>query len=99
MLYSGVAPTLNKRHRHVTVSDDGGGQGQVLRDGLHQAAGHRRLQAPGGDGGGGGQDKPVQEGVPVHLRVGDPRPPAAGVGLHQRQHPQRKYPHSDCGPA
>ncbi|GIY21094.1 hypothetical protein CDAR_42371 [Caerostris darwini] len=45
--------------------------GQVLRDRLHPSPGHRRQQAASGHPRRRGQDRPVQEGVPLHLRVGD----------------------------
>jgi hypothetical protein len=63
---------------------------QVLRDGVDQAARHRRLQAPGGDPARGEQDRRVQARVSVDLRLGDPRPAAVRGRLQQRQHPQRE---------
>lgn len=49
---------------------------QVLRDRVHQAPSYRGLQAPGGDSRGGEQDRAVQAGVSLHLRLGDQGPPA-----------------------
>lgn len=67
---------------------------KVLRDGIDQAEGDWRLQAARRHQRRRRQDIAVQARVPVHFRVGDPRPPAPGGHLQQRQHSQRESPYS-----
>jgi hypothetical protein len=64
---------------------------QILRDGFDQAAGNRRLETTSCHLKRGEQDSRLQEGVSVHLCVGDPRPSAVGRRLYQRQHPQCEF--------
>ena len=52
---------------------------------LYKATGNRWLEAPGGDAGGGGEGGGVQEGVPLHLRLGDQRQAALRVRLQRGQ--------------
>ena len=58
---------------------------KVPRDGKHSTGSDRRVKAEGGDTRGGGEGGGVQEGVPLHLRLGDQGPPALRVRLQRRQ--------------
>lgn len=44
---------------------------QVLRDGVNQAASDRRVQAAGRDDPRGPEDRGLQAGMPLDLRLGD----------------------------
>ena len=54
---------------------------QVLRDGVDQAGGDRRLEAEGGHAECSGRDLRLQARQPDDVRLGDPRPTAVGDGL------------------
>ena len=58
-------------------------QRQVLRDGFDQTARHRRLQAARRHLQRRDQNRRVQARMPVHLRMGDPRPSALRGRLQQ----------------
>ncbi len=76
-----------RREADLITEDE---RAQVLRDGLDQAARHRRLEAARGHVLRRHQDRRVQTRVSVHLRLGDPRPPALRGRLQQRHHPERE---------
>ncbi len=63
---------------------------QVLRDGDHQAPGHRGLQTPSSHSQRGSAHLRVQARVSIHLCLGDQGQAAVGRGVQQRQCAQRK---------
>lgn len=64
--------------------------GQILWNWIHKTESNRRQQAQGRHSGGGRENRAVQAGVSVYLRLGDPWQASVGGDLHQRQHTQCK---------
>lgn len=63
---------------------------QILWDRLHKTESNRRQQAQGRHSRGGRENRAVQAGVSVYLRLGDPWQTSVGGDLHQRQYTQCK---------